>query len=84
MNSRIALVGLHFFFSHWCVCVVQHLLFSVTEPQFRVKPAGVSDVSFFFLVNIVVGSFFYHFLALANCGNSLWLVDHVGGGNGEA
>ena len=27
------------------VCVLQHLLFSVTDPQFRVKPAGVSDVS---------------------------------------
>ena len=24
---------------------LQHLLFSVTDPQFRVKPAGVSDVS---------------------------------------
>lgn len=29
------------------VCVLQHLLFSVIEPQFRVKPAGVSDVSSF-------------------------------------
>lgn len=25
--------------------VLQHLLFSVTEPQYRVKPVGVSDVS---------------------------------------
>lgn len=25
--------------------VLQHLLFSVTEPQYRIKPAGVSDVS---------------------------------------
>ena len=24
---------------------VQHLLFSVIDPQFRAKPAGVSDVS---------------------------------------
>lgn len=28
--------------------ILQHLLFSVTEPQFRVKPPGVSDVSLFF------------------------------------
>ena len=27
------------------VLILQHLLFSVTDPQFRVKPAGVSDVS---------------------------------------
>lgn len=25
--------------------VQQHLLFSVTDPQYRTKPAGVSDVS---------------------------------------
>lgn len=32
---------------HLCVfmVVLQHLLFSVTEPQYRSKPAGVSDVS---------------------------------------
>lgn len=30
------------------VLILQHLLFSVTEPQFRVKPPGVSDVSLFF------------------------------------
>lgn len=27
------------------VFILQHLLFSVTDPQYRAKPAGVSDVS---------------------------------------
>lgn len=34
------------------VLIWQHLLFSVTDPRFRVKPAGVSDVSLFFFFNI--------------------------------
>lgn len=27
------------------VFILQHLLFSVTDPQYKAKPAGVSDVS---------------------------------------
>lgn len=27
------------------VFILQHLLFSVTDPQYRAKPPGVSDVS---------------------------------------
>ena len=71
-NVRIAL--LVFTFSpHCCFFVVQHLLFSVTEPQFRVKPAGVSDVSLYFIPYALVGRLFsfFFFPALANYGNSL-------------
>jgi hypothetical protein len=41
------------------VLVWQHLLFSVTDPRSRVKPAGVSDVSLFF--------FFFPFYFLCFC-----------------
>lgn len=33
--------------------VLQHLLFSVTEPQYRVKPAAVSDVSIFLIFSTI-------------------------------
>ncbi len=40
------------------VLILQHLLFSVTDPQFRVKPAGVSDVSvFYFLLGVLYLNF---------------------------
>lgn len=55
------------------VCVVQHLLFSVTDPQFRAKPAGVSDVSSYYFLpteqhpSWLVVSFSF-VMPVANCG----------------
>lgn len=37
--------ALKFFHLFAFMVVLQHLLSSVTEPQYRTKPAGVSDVS---------------------------------------
>lgn len=60
--------------------ILQHLLFNVTDPQYRAKPAGVSDVSiifsfFFFTIeefsslHIIVCMFFRFFVGLyAKCG----------------
>ena len=45
------------------VLILQHLLFSVTDPQFRVKPAGVSDVSLCLHWFCIVS---YKFLCLSN------------------
>jgi hypothetical protein len=42
------------------VLVWQHLLFSVTDPRSRVKPAGVSDVSlFFFFFSLLLSLLLY-------------------------
>lgn len=42
------------------VLIWQHLLFSVTDPRFRVKPAGVSDVSLFFFLIFLLLSLLLH------------------------
>jgi len=41
------------------VLVWQHLLFSVTDPRSRVKPAGVSDVSLFFFFFLLLSLLLY-------------------------
>lgn len=85
MKIRIALVGLHFFFSHlYCSAFVVQCNRTTVQSEACWCIRRKFFFFFSFLVNIIVGRFFYHFPELANYGNSLWLLDHVGGGNGEA
>lgn len=61
------------------MCVVlQHLLFSVTDPQYRVKPTGVSDVSSFgyrFLPNFLD---FHMLICLFSFSTSLRSFPNIG------
>lgn len=60
------------------ICL-QHLLFSVTEQQYRVKPAAVSDVSIFLNRIIEMCSFLVYNESFVI--DSSWWVDNVGRGH---